>query len=164
MRRGLRVFICVSVVFIVFLLSAVGCYEPSSNKATAFNINGHYREIDDAQAREIESGLIDKLVDEGLTNYTVYDSSELTEEILGNRVGKTIIERCFSLVTSKAGDAKILNSADPDFSYISYRSYAEEEIREGTVMLSFMVYNPENNYTDDIEERYDFVLTREFED
>lgn len=156
MRRGLRVFICVSVVFIVFLLSAVGCYEPSSNKATVFNINGHYRKI--------ENGLIDKLVDEGLTNYTVCDSSELTEKILGNRVGKTIIERCFSLITSEAGDAQILNSADPDFSYISYRSYTEKEIREGTVMLSFMVYNPENNYTDDITERYDFVLTREFED
>lgn len=164
MRRGLRVFICISVVFIVFFLSAVGCYEPSSNKAVAFNINGHYKEINDAQIQEIENGLIDKLADEGLTNYTVYDSSELTEEVLGNRAGKTVIERCFSLITSEEGDAQILNSADPDFSYISYRSYTEKEIREGTVMLSFMVYNPENNYTDDIAERYDFVLTREFED
>lgn len=33
----------------------------------------------------------------------------------------------------------------------------------GTVFLSYMVYNPDNNYIDDIMERYDFILDRGLE-
>ena len=67
------------------------------------------------------------------------------------------------MITTEAGDGRILNCADSEFAYISYRNYADDEISVGTVMLSFMIYDPENNYTDDIIERYDFVLTRDYE-
>ena len=34
----------------------------------------------------------------------------------------------------------------------------------GTVLVSYMIYDPSNNYIDDIMERYDFVICREYED
>ena len=36
-------------------------------------------------------------------------------------------------------------------------------MRDGTVFLSYMVYNPDNNYIDDIMEPYDFILDRGLE-
>ena len=35
---------------------------------------------------------------------------------------------------------------------------------DGTIILTYLVYNPNTTYTDDIIERYDFCLDREFED
>ena len=46
---------------------------------------------------------------DGLTDYILYDSSELTAEMLAARNGITIIERCIGVVTNKtAGDGKLL--------------------------------------------------------
>lgn len=163
MKSIFRKITSIFVLFILCLLLIVDDYEPSPKKAMVFNINGHYGAIDNAQAQAVEERLINELTNNGLANYKIYDSSELTEEILGNRIGETIIERCFSLITTEAGDGRILNCADPEFAYISYRNYTDDEIRVGTVMLSFMIYDPGNNYTDDIIERYDFVLTRDYE-
>ena len=55
----------------------------------------------------------------------------------------------------------MFNSPDPQFSYIGYRRVSQP-LENGAVVLSYMVYNPKNNYVDDIAERYDFVLNIEW--
>ena len=71
----------------------------------------------------------------------IIDSADLSLEDLENRNGR------------------ILNCADPDYYYISYRSV--EDFQEGDTILTYFIYNPDTNYTDDILERFDYVIDRE---
>lgn len=100
--------------------------------------------------------------DFGSDNYELYDCSELTAEILESRKGKFIIERCIGIVTDDVGSGRLLNYENPEFYYISYRT-SVKDAKKGHIILSYMVYNPENNYIDDIMKRYDFVISTEYE-
>lgn len=111
-----------------------------------------------APVNRIEASLIGLLEAAGEENIQVYDSAELTAEILENRLGTTIVERCIGMVTDvEAGDGIVLNAQDELYNYISYRGIYRP-IRNGSLILSYMVYSPDNNYIDDIVERYDFIL------
>ena len=152
------------VVFIV-LLWAAGCASPrvpepsSSQVPTVFGRLPYV--VDDYT--EIEELFIMELTEKGLGSYQMYDASELTAEILENRNGITIIERCVGFVEdSVQGDGVILNAYDPQYNYISYRSCGQE-VRDGTILVSYMVYNPDTTYIDDIIERHDFVICRDYE-
>lgn len=128
-----------------------------------FLINGTIKDIGDYMETE-EVFLMDFEETYGIGDYELYDASELTAEMLENRNGKTIIERCIGIVTNgEKGDGSLLNYPDPEYYYISYRSVSEE-YRDGTIVLSYMVYDPSTNYVDDIMERYDFIICREYED
>ena len=54
----------------------------------------------------------------------------------------------------------ILNT-DPDHYYISYAGV--DGVTDGTVIVSYMVYSTKNNSIDDIEERCDYIASREYE-
>lgn len=79
----------------------------------------------------------------------VYDSSELTEDILANRQGKLIIEKCVGTVID---DEK--NGSLEDGSYISY---ADVDCVKGDTVITYLIYNPNTNYIDDVIDRIDFV-------
>ena len=79
----------------------------------------------------------------------LYDSSELTEDILANRQGKLIIEKCVGTVID---DEK--NGSLEDGSYISY---ADVDCAKGDTITTYLIYNPETNYTDDVIKRFDYV-------
>ena len=79
----------------------------------------------------------------------LYDSSELTENILANRQGKLIIEKCVGTVID---DEK--NGSLEDGSYISY---ADVDCAKGDTITTYLIYNPDTNYTDDVVDRFDFV-------
>lgn len=83
----------------------------------------------------------------------VYDSSDLTEGILTNRQGKLIIEKCVGTVIDDEKNGAIQN-ADSDYNYISY---ADVDCAKGDTITTYLIYNPENNYTDDVVERFDFI-------
>lgn len=109
----------------------------------------------------IEKNVISLLESAGFENIKVYDSSEITPDILENREGKTIVERCYGIVLDmETSDGRIINAADGAGNYISYRSVYQTH-DENSIMLTYLVYNPENNYCDDIIIRYDFVLEKE---
>lgn len=161
-------------VFILLLVFAAGCAKtpsvadtPSTNEPVKQGITlSECLEYGDAQWREIEDCFIEDVLASMPYEYKLYDASELSTEILENRNGMVIAERCIGFVTNKTtGDGKILNPYDKDADYIAYRSsVADQKYSDGTVFVSYMIYNPENNYIDDIIERYDFVLCREWED
>lgn len=120
--------------------------------------------LEEVDYLETEELFLSEMEENGLTDYELYDSSELTADILESRKGTTIIERCIGFVTNgQTGDGAILNAADKNYNYISYRSIGQEYC-DGTVILTYLIYNPDNNYIDDITERYDFVISREWED
>ena len=79
----------------------------------------------------------------------VYDSSELTEDILANRQGKLIIEKCVGTVTD---DEK--NGSLEDGSYISYENI---DCTKGDTIVTYLIYNLNTNYTDDVIKRFDYI-------
>lgn len=169
---------------LVFLLSisVAGCanHAPGSTETSTaseenrtgnlYEINGSMRDIGDYLETE-ELFLMDycenRLPPDIQANEVfVYDTADLTAEILESRMGTLIIERCIGLVTDKVdGDGVILNCGDNGY-YIAYRGDSCEglDLSDGTVLVSYMIYDPSNNYIDDIMERYDFVICREYED
>ena len=148
--------LCLTVLFT--LLCGCSAQEPAVN----VEINGVVYEV--SGYSDIEAAFVDLLDTAGFENIKVYDASELTAETLESRKGTTIVERCIGIVTDKqSGDGAVLNLPEDCGYYISYRGIYLP-ISDGTVILSYMVYNPDNNYIDDIMERYDFILSREWED
>ena len=99
-------------------------------------------------------------------DYQIYDTDELTADILEHRTEHDvlIIERIIGQVTNgESFDGRILNTKEPYYNYISYR-YAGMPIQEGTVLITYFIYNPNTDGVDDIVNRYDFVLDRRYED
>lgn len=112
---------------------------------------------------EYEDTLIMDFSDRYEGEVVIYDSDDLTLEMLESRNGKVIIERCYGVVIdAENGDGKVLNPYDEDFDYISYSRC--EGVREGTLMMTYLVYDPDTNYFDDIMERYDCVVSHKLED
>lgn len=95
-----------------------------------------------------------------LGNPTIYESYEVTSEVLENRIEnkELVIERCIGIVTSENGDGKILNTDDDYYNYISYRG-CFKELPIGTLIKTYVVYSPFNNYVDDIILRDDIIIT-----
>ena len=79
----------------------------------------------------------------------VYDSSDLTEDVLANRQGRLIIEKCIGTVTDNEKNGSLEDG--------SYISYADVDCAKGDTITTYLIYNPETNYTDDVVERFDYV-------
>lgn len=88
----------------------------------------------------------------------IVDSSDLAMDALKNRKGKIIIEQCIGIVTSRKGDGKILNGNDLEYDYINYSCV--EDVNVGDIILTYFVYNPDNNVPDDIIYRADYVIDK----
>lgn len=89
----------------------------------------------------------------------VVDESQLTEDLLLNRNGKLIISKCVGKVVSEDKDGCIINKAqDKDYDYISYRGVKGAEIDD--IIVTYLIYNPDNNYTDDIIYRFDYIVSQ----
>lgn len=96
--------------------------------------------------------------EEGLT-VEVVDSSRLTHEMIENRDGKLLIEKCIGVVeNSDTGDGRILNTPEGVGNYISYRRV--DGVKDGAVVLTYFIYDPHNNYVDGIVDRFDYVIEK----
>ena len=113
----------------------------------------------------IENSFVKELHKKGYKNVAIYPTDELTNETLENRTNLdgVVVEKMIGMVSKgNNGDGIILNTKDTEHNYISYNNM-DFETHEGTIILTYYVYNPETNYLDDVLERYDFVLNREHE-
>lgn len=81
---------------------------------------------------------------------TIEDYNRSTEAVL-HRDGKIIIEVVHAVVISDNGDARI--TADG-----SYMKYSADDVQTGDTMETVLVYNPSNNYIDDVMYRADTFL------
>ena len=68
-----------------------------------------------------------------------------------NRNGKIILEVVHAVVSSDNGDARI--TADGN-----YIKYSADDVKIGDMMETVLVYNPSNNYIDDVMYRADTFL------
>lgn len=86
----------------------------------------------------------------------IYDTSQMTEEILTNRNGKIIVEKIIGKVTSYKLDGKILNGNASNGNYISYERV--DGAKQGDTILTYYIYNPFTNEADDVLTRLDFII------
>lgn len=150
----------------LLLVITTGCVNTSNHLQTTQNpgvFSIHVGVEDVGDYTKTEELFLAELRTNGLVDYEMYDSSELSADVLENRKGTTIIERCIGVVTDASSGNEhgiVLNAHDPEKNHIGYGALAGiDEIADGTVVLSYMIYNPDNNYIDDITERYDFVIS-----
>lgn len=85
-----------------------------------------------------------------------YDTDELDYETLTKRNGNIIIERTIGIVLDDKGNGKILNTKEKYYNYISYKNV--DGAKTGDIILTYCIYNPDNNYEDDIIERFDYII------
>lgn len=81
------------------------------------------------------------------------DSSKLTYEKLTNRKHTIILERCIGRVRNNNKDGKVLNTNEGY--YISYKGV---KCKKGDIIVTYFLWNPENNVSDDIVARWDYVI------
>lgn len=72
----------------------------------------------------------------------IYDTEDLTEDILTNRQGKLIIEKCIGTVIDDEKNGSLENG--------SYISYENVDCVKGNTIVTYLIYNPDTNYTDDV--------------
>ena len=136
----------------------------SIDEKFTYTINGEQQKV--TPYYPIEDNYVMNMVEVGYSNFHIYDSRNVTGEMLTNRTesDKIIVERVIAIITNKEreGDAKVLNT-NGDYAYISYYG-TDLDYTTGTIMITYLMYNPETDYEDDIIERYDYVLDRNFED
>ena len=157
------------VITIIMVISLAGC----GAKGTAENqpINTQKMNTEQMAAKpvdELHTYTINGERQKVTPYYPIEDNyvSNVTGEMLTNRTesDKIIVERVIAIITNKEreGDAKVLNT-NGDYAYISYYG-TDLDYTTGTIMITYLMYNPETDYEDDIIERYDYVLDRNFED
>lgn len=94
----------------------------------------------------------------------IYDTSELTPQIMANRNGKIIVEKIIGEVTTHKLDGKILNCDTDNGGYTNkdggnYISYERVDgAKEGDKILTYYIYNPFTNVQDDVLTRMDFII------
>ena len=94
----------------------------------------------------------------------IYDTSELTPQIMNERNGKIIVEKIVGQVTNSNLDGKILNCDIDNGGYTNkdggnYISYERVDgAKEGDKILTYFIYNPFTNEQDDVLTRMDFII------
>ena len=156
-----KVIALITAITSVIIMSACNGSTSTETSATeTYLINGRLKPVNSYV--ELEREFISTLPKKGITSSIIFDASELTMEMLESRTPEVvIIERCISIVTNKHedGDGKMLNYKGNGY-YIKHDAGYED----GTIMLTYFIYNPNTQYYDDIIERYDYVLDTEYVD
>lgn len=144
MRKDTIVFLSMAAVCFSFLIGmAVGCQtetktEPPTETETT-----------------PQTGVDYYTYAESLDLVEIINANDLTFEELNSRNGKLIIERVIGIVEdAENGVGHVLFS--PNYEYISYESV--KGIRNGNIICTYLIYNPDTNYEDDILMRFDYVI------
>lgn len=95
---------------------------------------------------------------EGVGTIREYWCDEITTDILVNRGTDIIVEKIIGICLDKEGNGQIVNCADPKYNYISYKSVEGRYV--GAVILTLCIFQPCNEYEDDVVQRFDYILER----
>ena len=94
----------------------------------------------------------------------IYDTSELTPDIMKNRNGKIVVEKIIGEVTDSNLNGRILNCDNEEGGYTNkdggnYINYERvENARKGDKIVTYFIYNPFTNAQDDVLTRLDFII------
>ena len=94
----------------------------------------------------------------------IYDTSNLTPDIMKNRNGKIVVEKIIGEVTDNNLNGKILNCDTEEGGYTNkdggnYINYERvENAKKGDKIVTYFLYNPFTNEQDDVLTRLDFII------
>ena len=94
----------------------------------------------------------------------IYDTAELTPQIMANRNGKIIVEKIIGKVINHKLDGEILNCNAEAGGYTNkdggnYINYERVDgAKEGDKILTYYIYSPFSNEQDDVLTRLDFII------
>ena len=94
----------------------------------------------------------------------IYDTSEVTPQMMKNRDGKIIVEKIIGEVTDHNLNGKILNCDANNGGYTNkdggnYINYERVDgAKEGDKILTYYIYSPFSNEQDDVLTRLDFII------
>lgn len=94
----------------------------------------------------------------------IYNTNELTPQIMANRNGEIIVEKIIGEVTNDKLDGKILNCNVDDGGYTNkdggnYINYKRVDgAKKGDKILTYYIYSPFSNEQDDVLTRLDFII------
>lgn len=101
---------------------------------------------------------------ENVDTLNIYDTNDLTPEIMANRNGKIIVEKIVGKVTNDKLDGEILNCNAEEGGYTNkdggnYINYERVEgAKKGDKIVTYYIYNPFTNEQDDVLTRLDFII------
>lgn len=101
---------------------------------------------------------------EDISTLKIYNTNDLTPEIMANRNGKIIVEKIVGKVTNDKLDGEILNCNVDDGGYTNkdggnYINYERVEgAKKGDKILTYYIYSPFTNEQDDVLTRLDFII------
>ena len=152
LQKSLHTGICLSLGFSIGL----GMKDDVSITETRVH-DGKY--VDDVSQVEFYDNMI-----QNVNAIEIYDTSELTAQVMSERNGKIIVEKVIGKVTSDKLDGEILNCNVDDGGYGNkdggnYISYERVDgAKKGDKIVTYFVYNPFNNEQDDVMTRLDFII------
>ena len=151
MKRILQMLICLVVgIFVGLNVSQV----KTSNIIQTNNQTDYYNS-------QVE--FYDNIIEDANT-MEIYNTSELTPQIMANRNGKVIVEKIVGKVTNDRLDGEILNCDIEEGGYTNkdggnYISYQRVDgAKKGDKILTYYIYNPFTNEQDDVMTRLDFII------
>ena len=113
-------------------------------------------------AEEVRSGdeweMVENISSCNTNELMVIDNSQITEEMLISRNGKLIIDKVIGKCINDEGDGTVLNNRVDD-EYISYRKC--KDIKKNDIVVTYLIYNPDSAFIDDILYRFDYVVARD---
>ena len=101
---------------------------------------------------------------EDINTLKIYDTDDLTPQVMANRNGKIIVEKIVGKVTNDKLDGEILNCNAEEGGYTNkdggnYISYQRVEgAKKGDKILTYYIYSPFTNEQDDVLTRLDFII------
>lgn len=150
----------VSVLLVMFLLLGVyiGYNLPKTN-----NIISSTNKTENSSYNYSQVEFYDKMIKE-VGTMQIYDTSDLTPQIMNERNGKIIVEKIIGEVTNDKLDGKILNCDVDNGGYTNkdggnYINYERVDgAKKGDKILTYFIYNPFTNEQDDVLTRMDFII------
>ena len=110
-----------------------------------------------------QTELYDSMI-ENVSKMEIYETSELTPQIMADRNGKIIVEKIVGKVINHKLDGEILNCSIDNGGYTNkdggnYINYERVDgAKEGDKILTYYIYSPFSNEQDDVLTRLDFII------
>ncbi len=151
MRQALLLIVSViTVISSTFSVGSVGAAEKSVTKEDIQAVKNDLAIYEDI-AKSFDSEII-------RPGEKLYNPDDLTQDILINRKKKNYIiaEKNISVCIDSNGNGVILNT-NSNYNYINFEC-CSQKIKKGDVILTYLFYNPDTSYIDDIIERIDNII------
>lgn len=93
----------------------------------------------------------------------IWETDDLTLEAITTRTERNalVIERLVGVVLDTEGNGRVLNTDDPYYNYISYRSVPNAHT--GDIVVTYCIYDPSTDVEDDIIDRFDTIICNSIE-